>query len=127
MLPAVRIKELLHQANFASGDEPLEAQSQYESEVEWLLVSKATTQTYGLVLNTLLDQIIPLSHDIWYWDQILTSYTYSTFYAVQTSPLRWWAWSKDIYRESKLRSTLSRKTNVSSQSPQAESDGLLSQ
>ncbi|KAK7743121.1 Nuclear control of ATPase protein 2 [Cytospora paraplurivora] len=127
VLPAVRIKELLHQANLASGDEPLEAQTQYESEVEWLLVSKATTQTYGLVLNTLLDQIIPLSHDIWYWDQILSSYTYSTFYAVQTSPLRWWTWSKDIYRESKLRSTLSRKTHVSSQSPHAESDGLLSQ
>ncbi|ROW09684.1 hypothetical protein VMCG_02477 [Cytospora schulzeri] len=124
VLPAVRIKDLLHQSSLASADELIEAQSQYESEVEWLLVSKATTQTYGLVLNTLLDQIIPLSHDIWYWDQILGSYTYSTYYAIQTSPLRWWGWSKDIYRESRLRSTLSRKASLFSRSPQTQSDSL---
>ncbi|KUI56863.1 Nuclear control of ATPase protein 2 [Cytospora mali] len=127
VLPAARIKELLHQSNLASADELLEAQSQYESEVEWLLVSKATTQTYGLVLNTLLDQIIPLSHDIWYWDQILGSYTYSTYYAVQTSPIRWWTWSKDIYRESRLRSTLNRKASLFSRSPQSERDSLSRQ
>lgn len=124
VLPGVRIKELLHQSSLASADEFLEAQSQYESEVEWLLVSKATTQTYGLLLNTLLDQIIPLSHDIWYWDQVLSSYTFSTYYAIQTSPLRWWTWSKDIYRESRVRSTLNRKASLFSRSPQSERDSL---
>lgn len=120
----MRIKELLHQSSLHDADEFIEAQSQYESEVEWLLVSKATTQTYGLVLNTLLEQIIPLSHDIWYWDQVLGSYTYSTYYAVQTSPLRWWNWSKEIYRESRLRSTLNRKASLFSRTPQSQSDSM---
>ena len=75
----------------------------YETELEWLLVSKATVQTYGLLLNTLLEQTIPLSEDIWYWDEVLGSYTYTGLYAIQTSPLRWWAWSKDIYSDTRTR------------------------
>lgn len=127
VLPATRIKDLLHESGLASiSDQPasLEAKSQYESEVEWLLVSKATTQTYGLILNILLDDIIPLSQDIWYWDQVLGSYGYSSLYALQTSPLRWWTWSKDIYRESSLRSTLGRRTSLFSRTPQLPSDSL---
>lgn len=121
VLPAVRIKHLLHQSGLASAnDHPgqLEAKSQYESEVEWLLVSKATTQTYGLILSTLLDDIIPLSHDIWYWDQVLGSYSNSSLYAMQTSPLRWWAWTKDIYQESSLRSALGRRASMFSRTHQ---------
>ena len=75
----------------------------YETELEWLLVSKATVQTYGLLLNTLLEQTIPLNDDIWYWDEVLGSYTYSSLYTVQTSPLRLWAWSKDIYADTRAR------------------------
>lgn len=115
VLPAIRIKHLLRQSGLASANEHpghLEAKSQYESDVEWLLVSKATTQTYGLILNTLLDDIIPLSHDIWYWDQVLSSYPNSSLYAMQTSPVRWWAWTRDIYQESSLRSTLGRRANL---------------
>lgn len=121
VLPAIRIKHLLRQSGLASANEhpgQLEAKSQYESDVEWLLVSKATTQTYGLILNTLLDDIIPLSHDIWYWDQVLSSYPNSSLYAMQTSPLRWWTWTKDIYQESSLRSTLGRRASMFSRAPQ---------
>ena len=75
----------------------------YETELEWLLVSKATVQTYGLLLSTLLEQTIPLSDDIWYWDEVLGSYTYTGIYTVQTSPLRLWAWSKDIYSDTRTR------------------------
>ena len=75
----------------------------YESELEWLLVSKATVQTYGVILDTLLDEITPLSNHIWYWEEVLSSPTYSTFYMVQTSPCRVWAWTVDIYDESKAR------------------------
>lgn len=127
VLPAARIKDLLHESGLSNADQHpalLEAKSQYESEVEWLLVSKATTQIYGLILNTLLDDIIPLSQDIWYWDQILGSYTYSSLYAVQTSPLRWWAWTSDIYRESTLRSTLGRRASLFTRSPQTPGDSL---
>lgn len=127
VLPATRIKDLLHESGLSNPDEQpsaLEAKSQYESEVEWLLVSKATTQIYGLILNTLLDDIIPLSQDIWYWDQILSSYTYSSLYAVQTSPIRWWVWTKDIYRESTLRSTLGQRASLFSKTPQTSGDSL---
>ncbi|PSS00618.1 ATP synthase regulation protein NCA2-domain-containing protein [Coniella lustricola] len=126
VLPAAHIRDLLHDSRLATADEQhaLEAKGQYESEVEWLLVSKATTQIYGLILNTLLDDIIPLSHDIWYWDQILGSYTYSSLYAVQTSPVRWLIWAKDIYHESSVRSTFSRRTSLFSRTPQLRTDSL---
>lgn len=127
VVPATRIRDLLRQSGLASADDQpalLEAKSQYESEVEWLLVSKATTQTYGLILNTLLDDIIPLSHDIWYWDQVLGSYSYSSLYAIQTSPVRWWTWTKDIYQESSLRSTLRRRASLFTRSPQTPNDSL---
>ncbi|KAJ4423719.1 Nuclear control of ATPase protein 2 [Gnomoniopsis sp. IMI 355080] len=119
VLPAIRIKHLLRQSGLASANEhpgQLAAKSQYESDVEWLLVSKATTQTYGLILNTLLDDIIPLSHDIWYWDQVLSSYPNSSLYAMQTSPVRWWVWTKEIYHESSLRSALGRRAKLFSRS-----------
>ncbi len=70
-----------------------------EQELEWLAVSKATIQTYGLVMNTLLDQTIPLSSDIAYWDEILGSYRYTSLYTVQTAPLRLWDWVNDIYSD----------------------------
>ncbi|OAA64253.1 nuclear control of ATP synthase 2 protein [Niveomyces insectorum RCEF 264] len=66
------------------------------SEMEWLLVSKATVQVYGVLLNTLLEQITPLNHDIWYWDEILASYPSLSLYTVQTSPLRFWNWTKEM-------------------------------
>jgi nuclear-control-of-ATPase protein 2 len=75
----------------------------YEEELEWLLVSKATVQTYGLLLNTLLEQTIPLNDHIWYWDDVLGSYTYTGLYTIQTSPMRCWSWTKDIYRDTRSR------------------------
>ena len=65
-------------------------------ELEWLLVSKAATQTYGIILNALLDQTIPLSNEIEYWDQVLGSYSYTGLYTVQTSPRRLWSSANDI-------------------------------
>ncbi|KAK3903911.1 ATP synthase regulation protein NCA2-domain-containing protein [Staphylotrichum tortipilum] len=106
-LPSSRIQKLLRQSGLAGGSggelrsaELLDAKSQAEVDVEWLLVGKATVQTYGLLMSTLLDQIIPLSDGIWYWDEILTSYPYSFVYTVQTSPLRMWRWTREIYDES---------------------------
>ena len=71
--------------------------------MEWLLISKVTTQAYGLILNLLLEQTLPLSNDIWYWDEVLGSYFYTSIYTVQTTPLRLWAWSKDIYEDARGR------------------------
>ncbi len=74
-------------------------------ELEWLLVSKATTQAYGLTLNLLLDQTIPLSSGIGYWDQVLGSYKYLALYTIQTWPARLWHWMRDISQDAwqKLR------------------------
>ena len=78
-----------------------------EDDLEWLLVSKATTQVYGLVLKLLIDQTIPLSRDIDYWDEVLGSYRYTALYTIQTSPLRLWNWAQNIWYEAgyKLQST----------------------
>lgn len=106
LLPAHRIRALLSKSGIPAvelhvGEAPIK--SPYENEIEWLLVSKATIQLYGVILNTLLERIIPLSDDIWYWDQVLNSYTYSSLYTVQTSPLRFWGWSQDIYSTTRNR------------------------
>ncbi|MCJ1331055.1 Nuclear control of ATPase protein 2 [Thelotrema lepadinum] len=88
-------------AEFKKSDR--ESVKPYESNLEWCAVGKAAAQTYGLVLSSLLDDILPLSNDIWYWDEVLGSYTYSSLYTVQISPLRLFAWSKDIYQDAKDR------------------------
>lgn len=73
--------------------------SYYEQELEWLLVSKATAQTYGLVLTVLLEQTIPISQDIWYWEAVRASYTMTGLYSAQTAPERIWRWACEIYRD----------------------------
>lgn len=106
LLSADRIRSLILQSGLVHADAGLDefqARSPQEAEIDWLLISKATLQVYGLMFNTLLDQIIPLSNDIWYWDEVLSSYTYSSLYTVQTSPLRLWDWTKEVASESKLR------------------------
>jgi nuclear-control-of-ATPase protein 2 len=106
LLSSWRISSLLQQvalSEFVAEGQEDQVVSSYETELEWLLVSKATVQTYGLLLSTLLEQTIPLNDDIWYWDEVLGSYTYSSLYTVQTSPSRWLAWSRDIYHDTKSR------------------------
>ncbi|KAI2618859.1 ATP synthase regulation protein NCA2 [Hypoxylon sp. NC1633] len=104
VLPAPQLHFLLSQSKLLSdhGGEA-SANHQHEAELEWLLVSKATVQAYGIIMDTLLDQIIPLSDHIWYWDDVLSSPTYSSLYVVQTSPIRLWAWTKEIYQDSKAK------------------------
>lgn len=83
--------------------EHCEELSAYEAELEWLLVGKAAIQIHGLILNTLLESTIPLNDDIWYWDEVLSSYTYTALFAVQTSPIRLWDWAKDICADTRRR------------------------
>ncbi|KAF2445191.1 NCA2-domain-containing protein [Karstenula rhodostoma CBS 690.94] len=78
-------------------------ESSYEHELEWLLLSKATTQAYGSVLSTILEQTIPLEDDIWYWDDIISTYRFAGLYSIQTSPIRIYNWSRDVYRDVKDR------------------------
>lgn len=73
--------------------------SRQVQDLEWLFIGKATAQVYGLVLELLLDQMIPLTRDIEYWDTVLGSYGYMTLYSVQMTPVRLWGWVQDIYND----------------------------
>jgi len=77
--------------------------SSYEHELEWLVVGKATAQVYGTVLSKLIQQTIPLNEELWYWNDVLASYPLTALYSVQTSPFRFWKWSKGIYQEVRER------------------------
>ena len=135
LLTPNRVKKLLLQSGIPTASEEnyktetteLQPKSPYENEVEWLLVSKATIQIYGGILNTLLDQIIPLNDGIWYWDDVLNSYAYSSLYTVQTSPLRFWAWSSDIYQTSKARMRSLSTLNSPGELVESTSQGLSTQ
>lgn len=74
-----------------------------EHELEWLLLGKAATQTYGLVLDSLISHTVPISDEIWYWKDILGSYRYTALYSIQTSPLRLFEWSRGIAHEVQQR------------------------
>lgn len=113
-MPTYRLIETLQRANLSnscstceqwfaeeSTDQDEREEGSYEHELEWLLLSKATTQAYGQVLNTILEQTIPLEDDIWYWDDIMSTYRFAGLYSIQTSPLRLWKWSQEIYRDVK--------------------------
>ena len=80
-----------------------EKTSPNERDLQWLLVSKATAQTYGLLLNLLLDQMIPLSRDIYYWNEVLGSTRYTGLYTIQTAPLRVWHWTTDVFQDARER------------------------
>lgn len=75
----------------------------YELELEWLLLSKATIQTYGIVLNSLVDQTLPLAQDMFYWDEVSSSHTYTALYSLQTSPHRVIRFSKEIFTDAMRR------------------------
>ncbi|KAL1857517.1 hypothetical protein VTK73DRAFT_8045 [Phialemonium thermophilum] len=108
LLSPQKICRLLQQSRIADGPGAVTTRDRsgkqhFEREIEWYVVGKATIQTYGVILSTLLDQIIPLSDDIWYWEEVLASYSYSTLYTIQTSPIRAWTWTEGIYVSSRTR------------------------
>lgn len=75
----------------------------FEQELEWLLVSKASTQVYGHVLSSILDEAVRLSDDIWYWDEVLGSQRYTALYSIQVSPLRLWSFGSAVWADAKER------------------------
>lgn len=80
----------------------------YEHQLEELLLCKATAQTYGVVLNTILEQTLAVNDHIWYWDDVMSSHRQAGLYSLQTSPIRFWSWSKSVVEGIK-----SRKSNLS--------------
>lgn len=88
----------------SSNDEAQEPyKDAYERELEWLLVSKATTQVYGTVLKRILDQAVDIANDIWYWDAVLSSRTGTLLYSAQIAPVNFWRWSGLVWRDVQAR------------------------
>lgn len=84
-------------------DEEAASPEPYEGELEWLLVSKATTQVYGLVLKKILDETVALADDIWYWDAVLSSRRQCAIYGIQISPFQFWHWTSNVWDDVKAR------------------------
>ncbi|KAL8900265.1 MAG: hypothetical protein Q9207_005778 [Kuettlingeria erythrocarpa] len=110
ILSALRLANMLGDSSFS---QELEDQTlrpcTAQRDLEWLLVSKATAQTHGLVIDLLLEQTLPLGWDMWYWDEVLSSSFYLGLYSVQTSPTRLWQLSKDIYADVRRRAQPNRR------------------
>ncbi|KAK2760384.1 Nuclear control of ATPase protein 2 [Arachnomyces sp. PD_36] len=81
-----------------------------ETDLEWMVVAKATVQTFGLVMDTMLQQTLPLSDGIWYWDEVLGSYPNIGLYTIQTSPIRLWERSMGVYQ--KLREKVASRPDI---------------
>ncbi|KAK4991228.1 Nuclear control of ATPase protein 2 [Elasticomyces elasticus] len=144
LLSAWRIQYLLEQAELsasasastsapstsASASADLEAADsvrQYEDELEWLLVAKATAQVYGLVLTSILDSTIPLADDLWYWDDVLGSRRRTALYSVQTSPLRLYAWTRAVWSGVRARLRDFRLADLGAEGRRTTSEGLAQQ
>ena len=91
------------EAPLAVAEDDRPSKEPYETELEWLLVSKATTQTYGYVLKKILDHTVAIADDLWYWDEILGSRRYSALYGIQISPFQFWHWSSTVWEDVKAR------------------------
>lgn len=91
------------EASASAAEEEIQEKDGYEEELEWLLVSKATTQVYGHVLTSILDETVALADDIYYWDAVLSSRRYSTLYAIQISPFRGWRFASVVWKDVRVR------------------------
>ncbi|KAK3069727.1 Nuclear control of ATPase protein 2 [Teratosphaeriaceae sp. CCFEE 6253] len=87
----------------AEDEEERSSREPFETELEWLLVSKATAQTYGYVLKNILDHTVAIADDIWYWDEVLGSRRYSALYGIQISPFKFWRWGSTVWADVKAR------------------------
>lgn len=102
LLKRRRLQHLLEQLVHSQDAVTSSTQSSgVDSDLEWLAAGKAAIQAYGIILNSLLEQTIPLSDEIWYWDDILGSYANTGLYTLQTWPLRFWKQTKEVYMDAK--------------------------
>ncbi|KAJ9502306.1 Nuclear control of ATPase protein 2 [Exophiala xenobiotica] len=104
LLRRSRVRSLLSQIAKKQGQQvATETTDSDASNLEWVATGKATAQVYGLILNSLLDRTMPLSESIWYWDDVLGSYSNIALYTVQTSPIRFWKQAKEVYADARER------------------------
>ena len=86
-----------------SEDTQTPANHPYETELEWLVIAKATTQVYGHALTRILESAVAVSNDVWYWDSVLGSRPATLWYSAQTAPPRLWHWSNGVWEDVQAR------------------------
>src|SRR5277367_1713699 len=80
-----QISRLLIEVNQAKLQEREDiTQSDYVKELEWLFLARCTVDVYGCLLEQLFQQTLPLAHDIWYWDDVLSQPTWRLLYLLQS-------------------------------------------
>lgn len=103
-----QISRLLIDVNKAKiGESENITQTDYAKELEWLFLARCTIDTYGCLLEQLFQQTLPLSRDIFYWDDVLSQPHWRALFLVQTSPHRLFQFSKAAYQNTRahLRDT----------------------
>ncbi|KAG5354874.1 Nuclear control of ATPase protein 2 [Yarrowia sp. B02] len=65
---------------------------------EFLLLTFAALSMYGNVVDTLVDQTVPISQDLYYWQDVHDSWYRLAMLLVQTGPIRVFSLARDIYR-----------------------------
>ncbi|KAL9586351.1 MAG: hypothetical protein Q9212_000969 [Teloschistes hypoglaucus] len=103
ILSALNVAGLSNASSRSNDRGQVQTNSTAEQDLQWLLISKATAQAYGLIINILLEQTLPLGQDIWYWDEVLGSSFYLGLYSAQTAPQRFWRLSKSVYFDARSR------------------------
>lgn len=70
---------------------------------EWTLAARATLQTFGHVVTSLVEETISFDEDIAYWDGIVASKYYTVVYTINTAPLRLASWLMNVTRDVRRR------------------------
>ncbi|KAK9485640.1 ATP synthase regulation protein NCA2-domain-containing protein [Lipomyces starkeyi] len=77
-------------------------------QVEWLIVAAGAVLLYGRLLDALLNQTLPLSEDIFYWDNVLSRPSGLVVYSIQTAPFRFVSLAQEIFTDARKRLTTQR-------------------
>ncbi|KAK9330433.1 ATP synthase regulation protein NCA2-domain-containing protein [Lipomyces starkeyi] len=77
-------------------------------QVEWLIVAAGAVVLYGRLLDALLNQTLPLSEDIFYWDNVLSRPSGLVVYSIQTAPFRFVSLAQEIFTDARKRLTTQR-------------------
>ncbi|KAK9237163.1 ATP synthase regulation protein NCA2-domain-containing protein [Lipomyces kononenkoae] len=85
-----------------------ESSSDGRKQVEWLIVAAGAIVLYGRLLDALLNQMLPLSQDIFYWDNVLSGPSGLVVYSIQSAPARFVKLAGEVFTDARNRLTTQR-------------------
>ncbi|RUP48836.1 ATP synthase regulation protein NCA2-domain-containing protein [Jimgerdemannia flammicorona] len=84
--------------------------------LEWLFLARCTAIVYATVLERLLAVTLSLATDIYYWEDIQGSKIWSSYYALQTAPIRIYSLTTATIRSIREHSALPSSSATTAQS-----------